>query len=446
MKMKKVFENYRKHFEEKNIEMPDMQYGSSPEVGENSSMEEKVARAEEIFANLLQTYKDQMDLGAKVLKVMQTTAKEVAHRDEKGGKTSRRTLPDVTRSQQASFEAKGTFSSELAKKAGSEGIPKYDRPENERGWKNRFDDNPKAGKKIVRTDVGDYDLPDDYKKTMANPDDPAARKYIVHNMRTAAHDEDWNAERARVDDKEKKGKKLTKKDKAVGKIRPKFGVPFEHEELIDFTMMFEGQKDWYKDFEPIFKDLLGPLYREFFVALGITSQSTAVLDNFDRACEQMMYFLENGHYRIGGDNAKNRGMYDANFKKANAAIDSGVFHNETTWIYPLGDKIGNYTANILGDTEAVTIDLWMIRFLLGDASGNISDARKKLLQDEVREVARALGWEPRQVQAAIWMGAKANWPEAIGGSGGREVTDYIAAMNLRSDKLQEIIDAIRKKG
>lgn len=450
MTIKKIMEQFRINLKEKGVKMPDMQFGSDPKYEETGDPEKDAEIAQNMYLNVLMAYKSQMDLGVEVLTVLSNKFKEYASQDpsaQEDPSTKNKKMSDRV-SRAMGVQAPPVFEAEdittrLAKIGKDNDIPKYRKPSKDKikGWQKTD-----KGPKIVRTDIGDYEAPEDFKKGLPNADHPVVNKYLVHNIRTAGVDSEWRPKKDAVDAKKTANKErvkkglppipLTKKDKEVPVAKDKYGIPYTEEELIDFTVMFEDKKDWYKDFAPIFQDIMGPLYREFFIALGITSQNTAVLHNFDRACDQFIYLLNHGQYKLND-------FYDDNFKKANDAIKAGRF-SENEWVYKLGDKIGNYTANILGDTEAVTIDLWMIRFLLGEPSGDISDKRKILLQDEVREIARALNWEPRQVQAAIWMGAKANWPDEVSGNdkGNQEVTDYISAMKFRSEKLQQVIDAI----
>jgi hypothetical protein len=68
-----------------------------------------------------------------------------------------------------------------------------------------------------------------------------------------------------------------------------------------------------------------------------------------------------------------------------------------------GPKVRAFFANIMGDREAVTIDVWAARAAEGCASLHAPVRRRYLLLAEsYRRVARARGMHPRDVQAAVW--------------------------------------------
>ena len=67
-----------------------------------------------------------------------------------------------------------------------------------------------------------------------------------------------------------------------------------------------------------------------------------------------------------------------------------------------GQKTNAFARAIAGDTEAVVIDVWMMR-----AAGMETDSPNKsqynMLCDSVREVANEFGITPRTAQALIWI-------------------------------------------
>lgn len=90
--------------------------------------------------------------------------------------------------------------------------------------------------------------------------------------------------------------------------------------------------------------------------------------------------------------------------KANAAMsDIDAFWS--------GEKTGNFVNNLLRSIDpslpqGATIDMWMMR-----AAEYASDAptatQYAFMENETNRIARELGWEPQQVQAAIWVAMKA---------------------------------------
>lgn len=71
---------------------------------------------------------------------------------------------------------------------------------------------------------------------------------------------------------------------------------------------------------------------------------------------------------------------------------------------PTGAKIQSFAGALLGDTDAVVVDRWMLR-----AYGypNLTPKRTKDIVEDVRKRASEAGVTPRQYQAAVWFGIKA---------------------------------------
>jgi hypothetical protein len=73
-----------------------------------------------------------------------------------------------------------------------------------------------------------------------------------------------------------------------------------------------------------------------------------------------------------------------------------------------GNKVKAFAANLLGDTEAVTVDVWAIRVALGHGDG--TEVSKVGVYDAIasayREAARLRGVEPSTMQAVTWVVAR----------------------------------------
>lgn len=71
-----------------------------------------------------------------------------------------------------------------------------------------------------------------------------------------------------------------------------------------------------------------------------------------------------------------------------------------------GQKVRAFQANLLGDQQAVTVDVWMMRAFQRDG-----DAPTAKEYDDIsaatRKVAKQFGVSPAQMQAALWVGIKA---------------------------------------
>jgi hypothetical protein len=84
-----------------------------------------------------------------------------------------------------------------------------------------------------------------------------------------------------------------------------------------------------------------------------------------------------------------------------------------------GPKVRAFYANIMGDTDAVTVDVWAARVatgLTGKAAERAIGTAKRYadVADAYRHAARILGVTPREVQAATWVAARGVKPTDAG--------------------------------
>lgn len=73
-----------------------------------------------------------------------------------------------------------------------------------------------------------------------------------------------------------------------------------------------------------------------------------------------------------------------------------------------GQKTNAFARAIAGDTDAVVIDVWMIRAAGMDASKGVNKSDYNMLCDMVRNVASEHGLTPRTAQALIWIVKRGN--------------------------------------
>jgi hypothetical protein len=67
-----------------------------------------------------------------------------------------------------------------------------------------------------------------------------------------------------------------------------------------------------------------------------------------------------------------------------------------------GPKTGPFARALLGDEQAIVLDVWMARaFQVPQGWFNLVDCREKC-ENIIRQAAGILGWTPAQVQAAVW--------------------------------------------
>jgi hypothetical protein len=70
-------------------------------------------------------------------------------------------------------------------------------------------------------------------------------------------------------------------------------------------------------------------------------------------------------------------------------------------------KVRSFVANILGDTDAVTVDVWAIRVATDGAEHAVrNDAQYREIADAYRTVAAEVGETPRDLQAITWVAAE----------------------------------------
>jgi len=129
-------------------------------------------------------------------------------------------------------------------------------------------------------------------------------------------------------------------------------------------------------------------------AIAITSANTPVAANFDFAL-QSFYQWKNGQ-------PIKTGMYTTAMSKKLQKMFDGE-----EWA---GRKTNNFYNNLMVEVDpskvqGVTTDLWMMR-----AFGFDKDAPQPkeydFVENETKRIAKNLGWEPQQVQAAIWVALK----------------------------------------
>ena len=137
-------------------------------------------------------------------------------------------------------------------------------------------------------------------------------------------------------------------------------------------------------------------------AIAITSSATGVKTNFDFALQA---FLQ---HKAG--KPINTGRFPASMSKRIQKVFDGE-----DWD---GRKTNNFYVNLMREidpskVQGVTTDMWMMR-AFGfknpdgtDYSGTPTDAQYTFVEEETKRIAGQLGWEPQQVQAAIWVADKA---------------------------------------
>lgn len=98
-------------------------------------------------------------------------------------------------------------------------------------------------------------------------------------------------------------------------------------------------------------------------------------------------------------------------RKAQAWMDGTISNDDALKI-----KTGNFHRNLMRkideenygyDKQGATIDMWMARVFGYGSKAIGSEARYYFAERETKQLAKELGWEPQQVQAALWVAIKA---------------------------------------
>jgi hypothetical protein len=126
-------------------------------------------------------------------------------------------------------------------------------------------------------------------------------------------------------------------------------------------------------------------------------------------------------YKAGAPIKVKTGSQDAKATKAMQNIDA----------FWSGEKTGNFFFNLLREIDpstagkqGATIDMWMMRAGEYDNDAPTS-TQYAFMENETNRIAQKLGWEPQQVQAAIWVAMKARMEN----SGVKKRTERISEQN-----------------
>ena len=130
-------------------------------------------------------------------------------------------------------------------------------------------------------------------------------------------------------------------------------------------------------------------------AIAITSPQTPVPSNFNYALQ--------AYYQHKAGQPIRTGMFPVRMSQDLEAVFAG-----NDWE---GRKTNNFYNNVMREIDAtidqgVTTDIWMMR-AFGFTGDVPTDAQYSFVENEVKRIAEGLGWEPQQVQAAVWVAMKA---------------------------------------
>lgn len=168
-------------------------------------------------------------------------------------------------------------------------------------------------------------------------------------------------------------------------------VRISRKALTDLALSQASWRDWYKEHQDTLDAFFGSDAGLFQKILAITSQAASVKANVGLALKAFSQFKQGLDF-----DGKTRGEESSGYLPA--VIGNLNALRAETQIQ--GRKIGAYTSANEGQTDAVVVDRHIARMLFGvDAPSAAQFAKAARV---LTEIANELGWEPRQVQAALW--------------------------------------------
>lgn len=147
-------------------------------------------------------------------------------------------------------------------------------------------------------------------------------------------------------------------------------------------------KDWYTRNYKVVQQIFGPDAETMIKILGATSQASTVKSNLALALKAYQQLFEGTRFE----------GYLEDVGKNLSRVRKGE--------WPRGPKIGPYTQALAGDPEAIAVDRHIAELVLGieaeDDRHSVRGYEKQKADQILRVLARRLGWEPREMQSALW--------------------------------------------
>lgn len=185
--------------------------------------------------------------------------------------------------------------------------------------------------------------------------------------------------------------------KAVGKPNKKkaskdnLKIRQTRKTLKDWAMTQESWKDWYKEHQETLDDFFGEYAGLFQEILAVTSQASSVKANVGLALKAFGQLMRNEEF-----DGKLRGLEDSGYLPAVIGNLNAIKNKSEVG----GRKISNYKSANEGDTSKVVVDRHISRMLFGVDTPSAKQYAKA--EKVLTKIANELGWEPSQVQAALW--------------------------------------------
>jgi len=114
-----------------------------------------------------------------------------------------------------------------------------------------------------------------------------------------------------------------------------------------------------------------------------------------------------------------------------------------------GVKTNNFYVNLMRNVDpslkqGVTVDMWIMR-LFGYDTDSPSTQQYAFAEKEIKRIAKKLGWEAQQVQAAMWVSGKARWESVWGDVKKSAIKKKDLFQNEETDKWEWKSKAVEKK-
>ena len=172
--------------------------------------------------------------------------------------------------------------------------------------------------------------------------------------------------------------------------RKKYSVP-TNKKLIEKTLFYKGNKDWYSNSFKAIKNKQGIHTDKFIKLLGVTSPRNTVKHNLFLANKTLKYSILSKEI-------------DFSYGIANTQIKRNV--DKVLSNKPFGGvKVNAFVKALLGDLNQVVIDTWMLKaFNLNVQSPRPNDLVH--IKTIINKIALQTNLKPSEVQSCLWCYAK----------------------------------------
>lgn len=167
------------------------------------------------------------------------------------------------------------------------------------------------------------------------------------------------------------------------------GLP-SSKDLLELFDMGKGTGDWYTNARQTLWNVFGEDGDLMAQLIAATSPRQRVSRNVDLALEAYQ------RYKVGLDPVPPTAM-PAHAENIHRAIRGEALS---------GPKVSRFAANILGDKDPVTVDIWMMRLFGLPYDKAPTPQQYRMVSEWTTQLAKDMGVSPSEMQAALWVGGK----------------------------------------